>query len=110
MLVEEDPLTSVCESSGGMVLAGDEWSLGKTLQRFTSLLRQRYIVEFPRPHNGTAGPHDMQVRVSNGADYFIRPSGISVPIPDPALAKDPTTLPADTSHAPEMGTRKILTH
>lgn len=103
----EDPLNSVCQLSGGMVFTTDERSLAKTLQRFTSIVRGRYIVEFPRP-NGTSGPHDMQVRVNKGADYFIRPTGISVPIADPALARDPTTVPADPAHEPEMGSRKIL--
>jgi len=105
----EDDLTAVCELSGGMVFTANEHSLAKTLQRFPSILRQRYIVEFPRPYNGTAGPHDMEVKVEKGADYFIRPTGNSVPIADPALARDPTTLPSDPSHEPEQGTRKILT-
>jgi VWFA-related protein len=105
----EDPLSSLCQLSGGMVFTTDERSLAKTLRRFTSILRERYIVEFPRAHNGTAGFHDMEVRVSKGADYFIRPTGISVPIADPALARDPTTVPTDPAHEPEMGTRRILT-
>lgn len=105
----EDPLNSVCQLSGGMVFTTDERSLAKTLQRFTSILRQRYIVEFPRAHNETAGAHDMEVRVDKGADYFIRPTGISVPIADPAVARDPTTVPTDPAHEPEMGNRKILT-
>lgn len=105
----EDPLNSVCQLSGGMVFTTDERSLAKTLQRFTSTLRERYIVEFPRAHNGTAGVHDMEVRVDKGADYFIRPTGISVPLADPALAHDPTTVPTDPTHEPEMGNRKILT-
>ena len=104
----EDPLNGVCQLSGGVVFTTDERSLAKTLQRFTSILRERYIVEFPRP-KGTAGPHDMEVRVNKGADYFIRPTGISVPIADPALARDPTTVPTNPAHEPEMGTRKILT-
>ena len=97
----EDPLNSVCQLSGGMVFTTDERSLAKTLQQFTSILRQRYIVEFPRSHNGTAGFHGMEVRVSKAADYFIRPTGISVPIADPALARDPTTVPTDPAHEPE---------
>ena len=107
--LREDPLNGVSQLSGGMVFTIDERSLAKTLQRFTSILRQRYIVEFPRAHNGTAGFHDMQVRVNKGADCFIRPTGISVPLADPALAHDPTTVPTYPAHEPEMGTRKILT-
>ena len=105
----EDPLNSVCQLSGGMVFTTDERSLAKTMQRFTSILRERYIVEFPQARNGTAGFHDMEVRVNKGDDYFIRPTGISVPLANPALAHDPTTVPTNPAHEPEMGTRKILT-
>ena len=92
-----------------MVFTTDERSLAKTLQRFTSILRERYIVEFPRAYNVTAGSHDMEVRVNKGANYFIRPMGISVPIADPALARDPTTVPTNPAHEPKVGTRKVLT-
>lgn len=105
----EDPLNVVCQLSGGMVFTTDERSLAKTLQRFTSILRERYIVEFPRAYNVTAGSHDMEVRVNKGANYFIRPMGISVPIADPALARDPTTVPTNPAHEPKVGTRKVLT-
>jgi VWFA-related protein len=106
---EYDPLVAVCESSGGMVFTADDPSLGKTLQRFTSILRQRYIVEFPRPYNASSGIHDMEVKIHKGAHYFIRPAGISVPLANPALARDPATVPPDSAHEPEMGTRKVLT-
>ena len=73
------------------------------------ILRERYILEFPRAHNATSGLHVLGVKIHDGADYFIRSAGISVPLPDPALARDPTTIPPDTAHEPEMGTRKVLT-
>jgi hypothetical protein len=98
---------SLCEMSGGIVTRMDErgWSLQETLQRFVQMVRQRYIVEFPRPSNSTAGKHDLQVKVGKD-EYLIRPSGVSVPIPDPALMSDPTTVP---SHTPEQGPRKPVT-
>jgi hypothetical protein len=71
------------------------------------MLRERYIVEFPRPSNSTAGEHDMQVKIEKGI-YKIRPSGVSVPLPDPAWAADPTTIQAGPSQAPEEGTRKVI--
>jgi len=86
---------TICELSGGMVMATSPDSIGKTLERSIAMLRDRYIVEFPRPSNSTRGD-------------FIRPSGISVPIRDPALLADPTTVPSDPSHAPEQGQRRIL--
>jgi hypothetical protein len=101
----EDPFHSVCELSGGMVLLTNTKALDETLRRFTTLLRERYIVEFPRPAHATSGAHVKQVRVEDRDYYFVRPAGISVPIPDAALLADPTTVPSDPSLTPEMGTR-----
>jgi hypothetical protein len=99
-------LIPVCELSGGVVTTtSDTRSLGLTLREFVTMLRERYIVEFPRPSNSTAGTHDMEVKVAR-ANYFIRPSGISVPLADPALAADPTTIQTGPSQTPEQGTRK----
>ena len=95
--------------SGGIVTRMDErGSLQETLQKFVQMVRQRYIVEFPRPSNSTAGKHDMQVKVGKD-DYLIRTAGVSVPIPDAALLNDPTTVPSDPSRTPEQGPRKPVT-
>jgi hypothetical protein len=100
---------AMCELSGGMVSTIYPALTAKTLQRLVEMMRGRYIVEFPRPSNSTAGAHDMRVRITKGEDAFVRPSGISIPLPDPALEKDPTTVHADTAVAPEQGNRRILT-
>jgi hypothetical protein len=104
----EDPLVSLCELSGGAVLLSPPSALNSTLHRFVTLVRERYIVEFPRPANATAGIHVQQVRVEKSND-FIRPAGISVPIPDPSVLADPTTVPSDPSRTPVLGTRKPMT-
>jgi hypothetical protein len=101
-------LQAICEMSGGMLTMTYPALTGKALQRTIEMLRGRYIVEFPRPSNSTQGEHDMRIRIANGESYFIRPSGISVPIPDTALKSDPSTVQADPSHAPEQGKRRIL--
>jgi len=104
----ENPLTSVCQLSGGLVMRMNyAAALPTTLERFVRMLRERYIVEFPRPSNSTAGHHGMEVKIDKGA-YFIRPSGVSVPLPDPALMADPTTIQAGPSQAPEEGKRKVM--
>jgi hypothetical protein len=104
----EDPFRSLCELSGGMVFLTDARSLADTLKRFTTTVRERYIVEFPRPANATSGEHSMEVKIGNSAD-FIRSAGISVPIPDADLLADPTTVPSDPSRTPELGTRRPMT-
>ena len=103
----EDPLNSVCQLSGGVVLTGDSGSVAKTLQQFIKMVRARYIVEFPRAMNSTAGRHDIVVSISR-MDTFIRPSGISMPIPDPAVLADPSTVKADPGSTPVQGNRRVL--
>jgi hypothetical protein len=70
----EDALDSVCELSGGIVMRmSDPRALSESLERFVTMLRERYIVEFPRPSNSTAGEHGMEIKIDKGA-YLIRPS------------------------------------
>jgi hypothetical protein len=104
----ENPLEAICQLSGGLVMTTDAGRRKAALERWIAMVRQRYILEFPRPSNSTSGMHDMRVRVESGAGLFVRPSGISIPLPDPALMKDPTTVPSDPSLAPEEGKRRIL--
>jgi hypothetical protein len=101
----ENSFQSLCELSGGIVLLTGTRSLADTLKRFTAMLRERYIVEFPRPANTTPGEHGMTVKIAKGEDDFIRSAGISVPLPDAAVLSDPTTVPSDPSLTPELGTR-----
>ena len=74
-------------------------------ERFTEMLRERYVVEVPRPLNSTPGEHGIHVKIEKSEDDFIRPAGITVPLPDAALLADPTTVPSDPSLTPAMGTR-----
>jgi hypothetical protein len=104
----ENALASVCELSGGIVMRmSDPVALPRSLENFVTMLRERYIVEFPRPSNSTAGAHGMEVKIDKSI-YLIRPSGVSMPLPDPVLMTDPTTIQAGPSQAPEQGTRKVM--
>ncbi len=108
-LSNENPFQSLCELSGGIVLSTTTRSPAETLKRFTTMLRERYIVEFPRPARTTPGEHGMVVKVAKGDADFIRSAGISVPMPDAAVLVDPTTVQSDPSLTPELGTRKAMT-
>jgi hypothetical protein len=104
----ENALVSVCELSGGIVMRmSDPTALSKSLERFVTMLRERYIVEFPRPANSTAGEHGMEVKIDKNI-YKIRPSGVSVPLPDPAWMAGPSTIQMGPLQAPEQGTRKVM--
>ena len=104
----EDAFNSLCELSGGMVLTASRRTEAAELKRFVTMLRGRYIVEFPRPFHSKGGEHSLTVSIDK-SDAFIRSSGVTVPIADPALLADPTTVPSDPSHTPEYGNRRILT-
>ena len=100
---------SLCEMSGGIVTRMDDRrSLQEILREFVQMVRQRYIVEFPRPSNSTPGQHGMDIKIAKGS-YLIRAAGVSMPVPDAALMADPTTVPSDPSRTPEQGSRKPVT-
>ncbi len=103
----EDAFDTLCQMTGGLVLTTGEENISERLKRFTAMLRGRYIVEFPRASNTTAGFHGLDVAIEK-SNAFIRAAGISVPVADPRVLADPTTVPSDPSLAPEMGKRRIL--
>ncbi|HEX3966590.1 MAG TPA: hypothetical protein VHW70_01370 [Edaphobacter sp.] len=105
----ENPFRQVCELSGGLVLGTRPKYLVEALKTMGRTVRERYIVEFPRPSNATSGKHTLRVKAADSQRYFIRSAGIAVPPPDPKVLADPTTVSAGPKDAPEMGTRKILT-
>jgi hypothetical protein len=100
---------SVCEMTGGVLQKTTVGSLDETLQRFVTMVRDRYIVEFPRPYNSTAGSHELVVKIDKANHDVIRSAGVSMPIPDAAILTDPNTIPADPSLAPQQGPRHVLT-
>lgn len=101
----EDTFRELCERTGGIVLVANERDLGIGLQQFTALLRGRYIVEFPRPHSTQPGLHQMAITVDRN-DVLALPTGIGVPVDDPAVLKDPTTVPLDPGSTPQLGKGK----
>lgn len=104
----EDPFLAVCELSGGMIFNTPVYELPKMLGQFVTTVRERYIVEFPRPSNSTPGVHGMEVKITGEPIDFIRSAGVSMPIPDPKVLADPTTVSAGPSRAPEQGTRQPM--
>lgn len=85
---EEDVLSELCQLSGGLSLASNPTDLGPTFLNFVAMLRNRYIVEFPRPSHFQSSSNTLEVNVK-GAHAFIRASGISFPIPEkPAPSQD----------------------
>jgi hypothetical protein len=104
---QEDPFDMVCQLSGGLILRTRDRDLPQMLDRFVERVRGRYILEFPRPANTTTGRHSINVTME-GTHAFIRPAGIVVPVLNPAILDDPTTIPSDPSRTPQVGKRHIL--
>lgn len=95
---------AVCEGTGGILLNYSSDGLESDMRTFIKLVRSRYIVEFPRPA-AEVGTHSLEVTVDK-LTAFILPAGDSLPMPDPALAKDPNTFLPDPANAPELGTKQ----
>jgi hypothetical protein len=104
----EAPFNDVCQLSGGILLPTPAQDLGKQLAWAVTLIRGRYIVEFPRPVTAVGGHYSMDITISR-REALILPTGSTVPTDDPAILNDPTTVPTDLSRTPQLGNRKILT-
>jgi len=78
------------------------------MESAVELFRNRYILEFARPSNGTSGLHEMVVSTPDPS-AIVRLSGIAFPVQDKDLLSRPDTLPSNPSRAPLIGDRRILT-
>ena len=105
---DEVPFDDVCQLSGGILLPTSAKDLGKQLAWAVTLIRARYVVEFPPPVSTVPGRYSLDITVSERPKAFIRPTGMEYPTDDPAILNDPTTVPSDSSRTPELGNRKIL--
>lgn len=103
----EHAFNEICELSGGVLMQVHAAVTREKLAEFVAMLRERYILEFGRAGNETAGVHSMVVSVS-GRTAYVRPAGVSVSLPDPAAKADPTTTRESGPDAPEFGVRKVL--
>jgi VWFA-related protein len=93
-----DLFEKMCRENGGVVLNVAHTRLAQHLQEFINLLRARYIIEYPRPDEPKPGKHTILISVHGSSDIVL-PTGASTPLPDPAIASDPTTVPSAPSPA-----------
>jgi len=107
-VVLEDPLNSICQLSGGILLKANPYNLAKQLQRFMTMVRGRYIVEFPHPVTTKPTRFLMEMTIAR-SDAFIWPAGAAAAVDDPKILTDPTTILPDASYAPQAGNRKMMT-
>lgn len=105
-LNDEDMFRALCESNGGVVMLTTRFEMYKSLVQLVTDLRERYILEFPRPDESQPGLHDIRVSVARSR-YLVHSTGVSVSMPDPEEATGPNTVPVSKSPA-TYGTRKPL--
>jgi hypothetical protein len=98
VLAADDPFNALCQLTGGLVFNLSPLGIGEDLSHVIDLVRNRYILEFPRPNKGKRGQHSIVVTLANG-NAFIRPAGISYPLPDPASLSGTNTVPSPPSPA-----------
>jgi VWFA-related protein len=104
----EDRFTELCESTGGVIITLYKDDLEQGLEQLVTMLRSRYILEFPRPNTNVGGEHRIDVTIPH-LQTFIVTTGVSVPLPDATLDADPNTIPSSPSPA-ILGNRKMFPH
>jgi len=102
----ENPFDLICQLTGGVELFATRQTLDQTLQELLSMVRHRYILEFPRSDDFKPGHHSIAVSILKSKAY-IRTTGVTFRVADPKVLADPTTLHPEVE-APKPGTRRIL--
>ncbi|HZQ42714.1 MAG TPA: hypothetical protein VFA99_05650 [Acidobacteriaceae bacterium] len=101
-----DSFHSLCESTGGIVMQASARDLEKRLQQWIAMLRNRYVVEFPRPQQLGTGAHNIDVSIKKDGLAFVTLSGVSVSLPDPAVTSDPNYIPSQQGADIPVGNRR----
>jgi hypothetical protein len=107
-----DLFRTFCEFDGGLVYDTSAVNLEKQLQTFVTMLRGRYIIEFPRPNSADIGFHTIHITIVHSDDVVLS-SGVTFPATDPDSPSDPGSLdipnplPAKQSPA-TYGKRRLL--
>jgi hypothetical protein len=104
----ENKFEQICVNSGGIPLQASEHTTPYRLKEFTQMLRERYILEFPRAPNEEAGVHTLAVSYRKKGNLYIAAAGITVPIASEEERKGANTIQEDPSKAPTEGDRKVL--
>lgn len=107
IMLQANPFSLLCNGTGGLVLLSSEVTRGPLILRIVELLRQRYILDFPRPRNDSVGVHELTVTLKADKHALVRAGGVLVPMrkQDPVAAPDTLPVASGTSpgQVPEMG-------
>jgi hypothetical protein len=103
----ENKLDLICELSGGLEIQAEQRFEAFRLKEFAQMLRERYILEYPRGKDRKAGINGLEVSLGRD-DLYIRPSGVSAPVASEDEIKGLNTAPADPTSTPTVGPRRAL--
>ncbi|NYF50215.1 hypothetical protein [Tunturiibacter gelidoferens] len=103
----EDKFNQICGLSGGVEVQQRYGIVSWRLREFLQMVRERYILEFPRSPTEEAGEHTIAVSYRK-RDLYIAPSGITVPVASEDEKKGANTVPINSSQAPVEGSRRVL--
>jgi len=103
-----DAFRALCESTGGLVFTAGKRDFEKRLQQWVTLLRGRYVVEFPNPQHLSDERHNIEVSVRGDGLAFITLAGVSVSLPDPTITSDPHYVPSQQGADIPVGKRRPL--
>ena len=93
-------LSAVSKLTGGVSLALDNSNIAARMQQFTQMLRDRYILEFPRPRNAKAGVVLLTVKV-HGVKAIALPAGDLVPVDNQDLVPDSNQISTVATALPQ---------
>jgi hypothetical protein len=104
----EDKFKQICVNSGGIELQASEHTTIFRLKEFTQMVRERYILEYPRVPDEKPGVHTIAVSYRKRSNLYIAVTGITVPIASEDEKESRKTIQADPSRTPEYGSRNVL--
>ncbi len=102
----EDAFNALCQLSGGIILPGQSAFAQSELRDFVKMVRDRYLLEFPRPRGLDLKQHTIEVTIRKHGG-IIRPASLSMTVEtdEEKAAENQPTEPVPT---PELGTRRVL--
>ena len=103
-----DRFYALCTSTGGLVLHASSLTPGRALVQWVDLLRGRYVIEFPRPQQMSAGLHSIVVSIRGDSGAFVTVAGVPVTVPNAAEMADPDRVHSDGGADIPMGNRRPL--
>jgi hypothetical protein len=103
----EDRFSQICSLSGGVELQARYAVVSWRLKEFAQIVRERYILEFPRSPTEEPGDHSLEVLYKK-RDLYIVTSGISVPVASEDEKKNANAASTNSASKPVEGTRKVL--